>query len=267
MILPQIINFEKSEINGSTLILGDCLDIMPFLPEKSINAIIADLPYKKTKCDWDSILPFEKLWENYNRVLAEGGIIILNSTQPFTTKLIMSNEKMFKYCLYWKKEKGTGFVLSGKRPLMIIEDICIFYKKNSTYNPQKKLLEKPIIRTMPIVHSKSGGSNTFKNSQLNEDGSRKYKTYTHSTPNNFLEFKRDIGLHPTQKPIELLNYLIKTYTNEHDVILDNTMGSGTSVLSCLMNNRKFIGIEKEKEYYDIANKRLLNYYEKCKTQP
>ena len=238
---------------------GDCLEAMKNIPHKSIDMILADLPYGTTTCKWDVIIPFEPLWKQYERIIKNNGAIVLFGSQPFTSNLILSNINIFKYCWYWKKEKGTGFAISGKRPLNIIEDICVFYKKQAKYNPEKKLLDKPYRHTLPIVKSDSGSKDNLKN--LNEDGSRKYKEYLYETPTQLLEFTRDKsnrGVHPTQKPVKLLEYLIKTYTQENETVLDNVMGSGSTGVACKNLNRKFIGIEKDKKYFDIAVDRINN---------
>jgi len=249
---------QQCSVSGSALFNADCMDILPLIPDKSVQLILADLPYGTTACKWDSIIDLNLLWEQYKRIIKDNGAIVLTASQPFTTKLISSNYEMFKYCWYWKKEKGTGFATSGKRPLMIVEDICVFYKKMPIYHPERKPLAKPYRHTLSIGKSKSGGKDTFKLPQINEDGSRKYKEYTHETPHQLLEISRDNsnkGVHPTQKPLNLMNYLIKTYTDEADLVLDNTMGSGTTCLAAKELNRKFIGIEKEPKYYEIACQR------------
>ena len=252
----------KPFVSRSTFYQGDCLVEMDKIEDKSIDMILCDLPYGTTACHWDSIIPFELLWKQYNRVIKQNGAIVLNSSQPFTSSLIMSNPKDFKYCWYWKKEKGTGFATSGKRPLMIVEDICVFYKKMPLYHPERKPLDKPYKHTLSIGKSKSGGKDTFKEPQINEDGSRKYKEYTHETPHQLLEISRDNsnkGIHPTQKPVALMEYLIKTYTNEGETVLDNCMGSGTTGVACKKTGRHFIGIEKDPKYFEIAVSRVSAY--------
>jgi site-specific DNA-methyltransferase (adenine-specific) len=239
--------------------LGDCLELYKNIEPKSIDLILTDLPYGTTTCKWDTIIPFDKLWEMVNYLLKPNGAFITTASQPFTSALVMSNPNDFKYCWYWKKEKGTGFATSGKRPLMIIEDICVFYKKMPLYNPERKPLDKPYRHTLSIGKSKSGGKDTFKESQINEDGSRKYKEYTHETPHQLLEISRDNsnkGVHPTQKPVKLMEYLIKTYSNENMIIFDPCMGSGTTGIACKNTNRSFIGIEKDEAYFKIAEQRI-----------
>lgn len=225
---------------------GDCLDLMKQIPDGSIDMILCDLPYGTTKCKWDTIIPFNELWKQYNRVIKDSGVIVLFSKQPFTTELIHSNLKDYKYSLVWKKDNHDNPMMAKKRILNITEDINLFYKKQCTYNPQG------IIRINKIT--KQGRGNSL--SQQNERDTEYLQEYT-NYPKNILEFKRDLpNVHPTQKPVALLEYLIKTYTNEGDIILDNCMGSGSTCVACVNTNRHYIGFEKEPRYYDIACKRL-----------
>lgn len=220
---------------------------MKGIPDKSIDMILCDLPYGTTDCKWDSIIPFEPLWEQYNRIIKDNGAIVLFSAQPFTTRLINSNLKYYRYNWYWKKNNRTGGILSKVQPMRCVEDICVFYKKKSTYNPQGLIrLEKP------IIHNVKGSSvyGTKKNPSI-----QKYTGY----PHHLLEFKVPAGkerLHPTQKPVELLEYLIKTYTDEKAVVLDNCMGSGSTCVACVTTNRRYIGFELDKDYFNISRKRL-----------
>ncbi len=237
---------------------GDCLELMKDIPDKSIDMILCDLPYGTTACKWDEVIPMWRLWDAYCRIIKKNGAIVLFGSQPFTSALIMSNPKMFKYCWYWKKERGTGFATSGKRPLMIVEDICVFYIKQPNYTPEKTKLKKPYIHVLPKKKGKFEGGIKLTKSII--DGERVYKKYTHETPHQLLEFSRDNGcresLHPTQKPVALFEYLIKTYTNEGDLVLDNCAGSGTTGIAARNTGRNYILMEKEKEYIDIINKRL-----------
>lgn len=225
---------------------GDCIDLMGNIEDKSVDMILCDLPYGTTSCKWDVIIPFDKLWEQYNRVIKDNGPIVLFSKQPFTTQIISSNIKDFKYCLIWKKDNHDNPTQAKRRFLNITEDICVFYKSQCTYNPQGL---KPFNKT---VKQGRGGSL----SQLNQRSDTYFQEFT-NYPRNILEFKRDLpNVHPTQKPVALLEYLIKTYTNENDLVLDNTMGSGSTGVACVNTNRKFIGIEKEKKYFEIAKRRI-----------
>ena len=224
---------------------------MKEVPEKSVDMILCDLPYNVTACEWDKILPFPLLWEQYKRVIKPNGAIVLFSIQPFTTKLIHSNLKDFRYCWYWKKNNKTGAPFAKVQPMRCIEDICVFYQKKPTYNPQGlKKLEKPKTRTKP---TENGVYDGFSGGNLTQE----YTNY----PVNLLEIKNEAvdsrkRFHPTQKPVALLEYLIKTYTNEGETVLDNCMGSGSTGVACVNTNRNFIGIELDKEYFKIAKKRI-----------
>ena len=228
---------------------GDCLELMKDIPDKSIDMILCDLPYGTTRNKWDSIIPLEPLWEQYERIIKDRGMICLTASEPFASQLISSNYKLFKYDLIWDKKLPTGFLNAKRRPLRRHEQILCFYKKLPTYNPQMtngEPYDKGIVKTF----SSNYGKQTPVRAK-NETGER--------YPTSILEFSnanQKDKLHPTQKPVELFEYLIKTYTNEGDVVLDNCIGSGTTAIACINTNRFFIGIEKEKEYVDIANRRI-----------
>lgn len=244
----------KTSVSGSTFVNADCFDVFPFIEDKSIDAIICDLPYGTTACKWDSILPFEKLWEHYNRVIKDNGVIILFGREPFSSKVRLSNEFNYRYDWIWEKSKATNFLFAKQMPLIAHEDIMIFYKKLPTYNPQKtkgKPYNKGFEKRNEIeAVGKIGNGNLI----INESGERNPRSVIY-----FRTAESEGKLHPTQKPIELIEYLIKTYTNEGDMVLDNTMGSGTTNLACIKLNRKSIGIEKEKQYYDVAVRRASEY--------
>lgn len=234
------------------LILGDCLDVMPNLASASVDAIIADLPFGITNCPWDSEIQLDKLWEQYKRLIKANGQIVLFSSQPFTANLIMSNPKMFKYCWYWQKERGTGFLNAKRQPLRVIEEICVFYWKTK-YNPQMIPIDRPYKHLLPIVQSDINNSVA----SCGKDAEKKYGEHKEAYPKNILKFAREYKqLIPTQKPLSLLEYLVKTYSNESETILDNTMGSGTTGLACKNLNRKFIGIEKNPQHFEIAKNRI-----------
>lgn len=235
-------------MNKIDLRQGDCLELMKEIPDKSIDMILCDLPYGTTACKWDITIPFNKLWEQYNRIIKPNGAIVLFSKQPFTTELIHSNLKNFKYGLVWKKDNHDNPLMAKKRFLNITEDINIFYKKQCTYKPQG------IIKINKVTKQGRGESLSQKNVRKTEY-LQEYTNY----PRNILEFKRDLpNIHPTQKPVALLEYLIKTYTNENDIVLDNCMGSGSTGLACVNTNRNFIGIEKDERYFEIACERINN---------
>lgn len=226
---------------------------MKSIPNGSIDMILCDLPYGTTACKWDSIIPFELLWEQYHRIAKKNAAIVLFSAQPFTTKLIQSNLKHFKYCWYWKKNNVTGFPFAKYQPMRMIEDICVFYKKQPTYNPQGlKKLESTVIRK-----KKEKDDSVYKSGTLNKRYTQQYTNF----PKHLLEYKNEAvnsksRLHPTQKPVALLEYLIKTYTNEGEVVLDNCMGSGSTGVAALNTGRNFVGFELNEKYFEIAKQRI-----------
>lgn len=229
---------------------GDCLEVMKNIPEKSIDLILTDLPYGTTDCKWDSVIPFAPLWEHYNKVIKDNGAMVLFSAQPFTTKLIYSNLKHFKYCWYWIKPQVSAFALAKKQPLRVVEDICVFYKKQANYRPQGLIkIANPKKKTRRIKQEDKVYTGTLESEYIS-----KYTNY----PKQTLFYSRDSKnrLHPTQKPVELLEYLIKTYTDEKEIVLDSCMGSGSTGVAAVNTNRRFIGIELEKKYYDIAEERI-----------
>jgi len=234
------------------VICGDCLEVMKDIPDKSIDMILCDLPYGTTACKWDTIIPFESLWDQYKRIIKDNGAIVLTASQPFTSALVMSNVKMFKYELMWKKEKATNFMLLKKQFGRIHENILVFYKNQPIYNPimipaNPDKIDKR--KRFNDVIKKSGVMKEIKLYRPVDNGFR--------YPASVLYFNRDENaLHPTQKPVALFEYLIKTYTNEGDLVLDNCAGSGTTGVACKNLNRNFILIEKEKEYIEIINNRL-----------
>ena len=232
---------------------GDCLEIMKDIPDKSIDMILCDLPYGTTRNKWDSIIPLDKLWEQYERIIKENGAIILFSQMPFTAELTHSNLKLFKYEWIWEKDNGTGFLNAKKMPLKIHENILVFYKKLPTYNPQMRTGFKPY-KCKQGRHSTNYG--LYEQGHITESNGERY-------PIDIIEFKKDSGLHPTQKPVALLEYLIKTYTNEGDLVLDNCMGSGSTGVACINTNRNFIGIELDEKYFEIAKQRIEGTKREC----
>lgn len=229
---------------------GDCLAIMKQIKDNSIDMILTDLPYGVTACRWDSIIPLEELWEQYKRIARDNSAIVLTASQPFTAQLINSNPRMFKYCWYWVKNMVTGFTFAKYQPMRKVEEVCVFYKKAPIYNPQGlRLVEKTKIRKRKTpIHDDQIYKKTLNKSYESWEGS--------NYPNNVLNIKTERGLHPTQKPVELMEYLIRTYTNEDMTVLDSCMGSGTTGIACLNTNRKFIGIEKDEKYFEVAQLRL-----------
>jgi site-specific DNA-methyltransferase (adenine-specific) len=222
------------------------------IPDKSIDMILCDLPYGITACKWDTIIPFEPLWEQYKRIIKDNGAIVLTASQPFTSALVMSNIKMFKYCAYWKKEKPTNFFQLKRRLGRTIEDILVFYNKQPTFNPQKTKHEGKLVKNNPKGNHNSIISGVNKKVFPYKDDGFRY-------PIDLIEIRRDIlgtTTHPTQKPVALFEYLIKTYTNETNIVLDNCIGSGTTAVACKKLNRIFIGMEIYQNYIDISYKRL-----------
>ncbi len=223
---------------------GDCLVEMQNIPDKSIDAIICDLPYGTTACKWDTVIPFEPLWAQYKRIIKDNGAIVLFGNEPFSSKLRLSNISQYKYDWIWLK-RPVNFLNAKKQPLRKTENISVFNTKN--YNPQNLIYK-------PKLNRRSNSTETN-----GTHGDSNYSEYT-NYPTNVLEFIGERGLHPTQKPEALLEYLIKTYTNEGDLILDNTMGSGTTGVAAYTLKRSFIGIEMDEKYFEIAQKRIQDLY-------
>ena len=241
----------ESEIK---LLQGDCLELMKDIPDKTVDMILCDLPYGTTACKWDNVIPFEPLWEQYNRIIKDNGAIVLFGGEPFSSKLRLSNLKMYKYDWIYEKSKATLFTQCKKRPLNSHEYISVFYKKQPVYNAQMSI-GKPYRARRNIKQQKEW----FFGLKRNDNDGTRY-------PRTVLKFKsgdRDIRLHPTQKPVALLEYLIKTYTNENELVLDNCMGSGSTGVACIDTNRNFIGIELDENYFNIAKERI---YEQRKSE-
>jgi len=252
---------------------GDCLEVMKDIPEKSIHMILCDLPYGTTQNKWDSLIPLDKLWHEYERIIRENGVIALTSQGIFTAKLILSNEKLFKYKIVWIKSKPTNFLNSKIQPLRKHEDICIFYKKQPFYNPQMEKGEPYDKGFRKDQYTGSYGD--FKPRHVKSENGERYPTdilmFEDETPlldYVYMKTAEAEGkvLHPTQKPVELGRYLIRTYTQPGDVVLDNACGSGSFLVSAVLEGRRFIGIEKNEgvllhkvhpiDYVDICNKRI-----------
>jgi DNA modification methylase len=227
---------------------GDCLKILPAYQNECIDMILCDLPFGQTAPKWDKIIDMNELWKQYNRIIKKIGTIVLFAAQPFTTKLINSNLKDFRYCWYWEKNQGTNFFHAKRMPIRKIEEICIF--KRGKYNAQITIGHIPTNSATGI----SKGNAYFGTNKRNSAGGN-----TERFPTNILEYNcvdNYSRLHSSQKPVDLLEYLIKTYTDENDTVLDNCMGSGSTGIACQNLNRNFIGIEKDKEIFDVANKRI-----------
>ncbi len=237
------------------LMQGDCLERMKEIPDGSVDMILTDPPYGTTACKWDSIIPLEPMWEQLKRIIKPNGAIVMTASQPFTTALIASNMKMFKYCWVWDKKLPRGHLNAKRQPLRRFEDVAVFYNKQPTYNAQKTSGHKrKVART---VYEKPGdGSQVY--------GAEKRDTFYDSTeryPTGIIEVSNASQrgkIHPTQKPVALMEYLIKTYTNENELVLDFTMGSGTTGVAAVNTGRRFIGIELDPDYFAIAEKRIRN---------
>lgn len=240
--------------NNGVLLKGDCLELMPKLT-KPVDMILCDLPYGTTACKWDTVIPFEPLWEQYKRLIKPNGAIVLTASQPFTSALVMSNVQMFKYEWVWDKNRGSNFATTKYMPMKEHENILVFADGKTLYNPQ--------------YEKRSEGGKSRAAYQINPSNTGKREAYSgmlanetrnidpdYRVPRSIQKFNTEVGLHPTQKPVALFEYLIKTYTNEGDTVLDNCMGSGTTAVACENLNRKWIGIEREEKYCEIIKERL-----------
>ena len=246
MIVPQP--------DTNLMLKGDCIDWMKELPNESIDMVLCDLPYGTTQNRWDEVVPFDKLWEQYNRIIKEDGIIVLTASQPFSSMLLMSNREMFKHEWIWIKNKGSNFANTVREPFKEHEHVLIFANKKWTYNKQ-------------MQERTGSGLARVKYDFMNETKSDNYRKFERKgrrtvpklrVPASIQKFNTEQGLHPTQKPVALMEYLIKTYTNEGDLVLDNCMGSGTAGVACKNLNRDFIGIELDEKYFKIAKERIEN---------
>jgi len=236
-----------------------CLEGMKLIPDKNIDMILCDLPYGTTNRNkWDTIIPFDPLWIQYERIIKDNGAIALFADEPFTSQLIMSNPKLFKQRITWDKDRGANFLNAKKMLLKQTEDICLFYKKLPTYNPQMVQAQPDRIRPISTKSTESSNYGKVEKVKAGDDYNPELRY-----PTNLIKFSSMTGecnnlnrLHPTQKPVELIQWLIKTYSNEGGIVLDNCMGSGTTAVACTLNNRKWIGFETEPKYIELANKRL-----------
>ena len=241
--------------------LGDCLEIMPTFPDGIFDMILCDLPYGTTACKWDTIIPFDRLWKQYERLIKPNGAIVLTASQPFTTVLINSNFRKYKYCWSWNKKAPYGFAFAKHQPLRVMEDIVVFNAKGNYYPQMTKAKEK---------NKRPRNGRYIVNGDLTADIKNRFASESHNEdlryPINYIEIRNDEGecnklnrIHPTQKPVELFEYLIKTYTTEGELILDNCAGSGTTGIACMNTNRNYVMIEKEEKYFDLINKRIAEH--------
>jgi site-specific DNA-methyltransferase (adenine-specific) len=246
-------------LNLNEIYLGDCLELMKNIPDKSIDMILCDLPYGTTQCKWDVIIPFEYLWDQYKRIIKDEGTIVLTSQQPFATDLINSARDLFRYEIIWEKTMKMGFFNANKMPLRAHENILIFYKSLPTYNPIKSQIKEKYRKRKREKDRYTGYSSIGECNDFYENKGERF-------PTSIIKFSNWNGAlfgdntkatkHPTQKPVALFEYLIKTYTNEGDLVLDNCIGSGTTAIACINTGRNFIGIEKDFEYYSKGKERI-----------
>lgn len=254
----------KVKTDNYEIYKGDCLEVMDKLIEQGIKVdmILTDPPYGTTACKWDSVIPFDAMWERLNKLIKSNGAIVLFGSEPFSSQLRVSNIKNFKYDWKWDKVVGSNFVNAKRMPLKIYEDVCVFYSKQPTYNPQMTIRQKENERISGKSKLKENRINGVQQIIRDTTNRKKY-------PVNKLEFNRlskelnsKYVLHPTQKPVSLLMYLVRTYTNENEVVLDFTMGSGSTGVACMLTDRKFIGIELDDKYFEISKSRLNETVEK-----
>jgi len=253
------------------ILLGDCLELMKDIPNGSIDMILCDLPYGTTACKWDTIIPFDKLWEQYERIIKPNGAIVLTASQPFTSVLACSNLKMFKYEWIWEKTMASNFATANKIPMKYHENILVFYKKQPTYNPIREKrsdigLER-LKNSGKILNSTKGRTDHINIKKP------VYSEYDINTilPKSVQKINSEPNcngtkLHPTQKPVLLMEYLIRTYTNENETVLDNCAGSGTTAIACLNTNRQFIVMEQDPNYFEKIKKRVGDFNKKFETQ-
>lgn len=237
---------------------GDCLELMPLISDKSIDMILCDLPYGTTACKWDVVIPFEPLWKQYKRIIKDNGAIVLFGRNPFFAKLICSNEKLYKYELIWDKNAGTDFAQANNKPITIHENIAVFSNGKITYNRIDDNGFKPYSDKRTIKQSSELGAKGL----ISRDPFENKTTRTPTTIRKYFPDNRKgfgSSLHPTQKPLFLIEWLIKSYSNEGETVLDNCAGSGTTAIACINTNRKYICMERERKYFDIAEKRIKNH--------
>ena len=256
----------KLPVSRSTFYQGDCLVEMSKIADKSVDMILCDLPYGTTQNKWDSVIPLDDLWNNYNRIIKDNGAVVLFSDLGFTGKL-MNSSSNYKYDIIWDKVVGSGFLNANKMPIRRHETILVFYKKQPTFNKQMKK-RNPNSHSLgkPSKYTENKGVSEVSNyGKINEKKRNLIPDYSMKNPDSILEISKGNNRgqykrqHPTQKPIELMEYLIKTYTNEGETVLDNCMGSGTTGVACKKTGRHFIGIEKDPKYFELAVRRVSEY--------
>lgn len=240
----------ENELFLGTAINGDCLDEMGYIPDKSIDMILCDLPYGTTACAWDSIIDFRDLWAHYQRVIKPGAAIVLTTSQPFTTAVINSNISEFRYEWIWEKEQGVNFLLAKRQPLKVHESVIVFCKNTPPYFPQD---------TVPVAIKKSNKGKTGRIGHIISEANPSYNQTVGNYPKSVIRYNRERGLHPTQKPVALFEYLIKTYTNPGELVLDNCAGSFTTAIAAINTGRRYICIEKDEAYYNLGVNRIKDH--------
>ena len=259
MELKELVKQAYYSEKGGMLLIGDCIEWMKKIPDQSVDMILADLPYGTTSCKWDAIIPFDLLWNQYERIIKSNGAIVLTSSQPFTSALVMSNPKIFKYEWIWEKNRGSNFAILKYQPMKEHESVLIFGKKSVNYYPimQERKgsgLDRAKYKYNPTNTGKREVMGGFEMSHANHNGNNELRY-----PSSIQKFNTEVGLHPTQKPVSLFEYLIKTYTKEGEIVLDNVAGSCTTAIASKNTNRRWICIEKEQKYCDISVERIKKW--------
>lgn len=243
-----------TDFSLNTIYNEDCISGMSRIPESSVDCIICDPPYGQTNCEWDTPIPLTEMWKQYGRVLKENGAVLIFANEPFASRLRLSKPEWYKYDLYWQKERPTNFFQLKRRFGKTIENICVFYRKQPTYHPQMvEHIGKPVTNKTEKSHNSILSGKGGKITEYTDNGYR--------YPNELLRFNREnlrTLLHPTQKPVELIRYLLRAFTDKGEVVLDNCIGSGTTAVACLREGRRFIGFETDEEYYNISMKRIAD---------
>jgi site-specific DNA-methyltransferase (adenine-specific) len=249
------------------ILLGDCLELMKDMPNGSIDMILCDLPYGTTACKWDAVIPFDKLWGQYERIVKPNGAIVLTASQPFTSALVMSKPKWFRHEWIWQKNRGSNFALLKWQPFKEHESVLVFSKETANYYPIKEERSESGKSRCAYTFNNKVTSETINNQTFyNQDGERRSLDENLRNPSSIQKFNTEVGLHPTQKPVALFEYLVRTYSKENDLVLDNCAGSGTTAIACLNTNRQFIVMEQEPNYFEKIKKRVGDFNKKFEPQ-
>jgi site-specific DNA-methyltransferase (adenine-specific) len=249
------------------ILLGNCLELMKDIPNGSIDMILCDLPYGTTACKWDTVIPFDKLWEQYERIIKPNGAIVLTASQPFTSALVMSKPKWFRHEWIWQKNRGSNFALLKWQPFKEHESVLVFSKETANYYPIKEERSENGKRRCAYTFNNKVTSETINNQTFyNQDGERRSLDGNLRNPSSIQKFNTEVGLHPTQKPVALFQYFVRAYSKENDLVLDNCAGSGTTAIACLNTNRQFIVMEQEPNYFVKIKKRVGDFNKKFEMQ-